>query len=260
MPNALSRTAPLGVNEEGDWGGKQVKRQNLEYREEGKLLRGFLAWSDSRSELRPGILVFHENTGLTDHERERATRLAGLGYVALACDMFGERAIPASEAERRAAFEEFRAKKLLPRALAGLEALSAQPQVDKKRMAAIGFCLGGMVALELARSGADLKGVVSFHGGLATTQRAAAGQMKAKLLVCHGALDPFITLEHVTTFAREMQDAGVDFQVILYGGAMHGFTNPAADRLARPGVAYHAVSDLRSWGAMRQFFAELFSS
>src|SRR5262249_41435943 len=143
-----------------------MKTQTLEYREDGKPLRGFLAWDDSRSKPRPGILVFHENTGLADHERERATRLAELGYVALACDMVGERAIPGSDAERRAAFEEFRSKKLLPRAKAGFEALLAQPPVDKKQMAAIGFCLGGMVALELARSGADLKGVVSFHGGL----------------------------------------------------------------------------------------------
>ena len=174
-----------------------MRTQTLEYREGDKLLRGFLAWDNSRSKPQPGILVFHENSGLTDHERERATRLAELGYVSLACDMFGERPIAASEAERRAAFEEFRTKRLLPRALAGFDALSARPQVDRKRLAAIGFCLGGMVALELARSGADLKGVVSFHGGLATTHHAAAGQVKAKVLVCHGALDPFTTLEHV---------------------------------------------------------------
>lgn len=237
-----------------------MKTQTLEYREEGKLLRGYLACDDSHRESRPGILVFHENTGLTDHERERATRLAELGYVALACDMFGDRAIPTSDVERRAAFEEFRTKKLLPRALAGFEALLAQPQVDKQQMAAIGFCMGGMVALEFARSGADLKGVVSFHGGLAAARPAAAGEMKAKVLVCHGALDPFITLQDVTAFAGEMQAAAVDFQVILYGGAAHGFTNPAADRFGRPGVAYHAPSDARSWAAMRQFFSELFNS
>ena len=121
------------------------------------------------------------------------------------------------------------------------------------------FFISLMAALELARSGADLKGAVSFHGGLGTTQPAVAGQMKAKVLVCHGALDPFTTLENVITFAREMQAAGVDFQVILYGGAKHGFTNPAADRFGRPGVAYHGPSDVRSWAAMRQFFAELFS-
>jgi dienelactone hydrolase len=237
-----------------------MKTETLQYHEGGKLLSGFLAWDDSHGEPRAGILVFHENTGLTDHERERATRLADLGYVALACDMFGERVLPASDAERRAAFEEFRTKKLLPRALAGFEALAAQPQVDKKQIAAIGFCLGGMVVLELARSGADLRGVVSFHGGLATTHPAVAGQMKAKVLVCHGALDPFTTLENVITFANEMHAAAVDFQVILYGGAKHGFTNPAADRTGRPGVAYHAPSDARSWLAMRQFFADLFGS
>jgi dienelactone hydrolase len=238
-----------------------MKTQTLEYREGGTVLRGFLAWDDSRQEQRPGILVFHENTGLTGHEKERAARLAELGYVALACDMFGKSpAAPSSDAERRAAFEEFRAKKLLPRARAGFEALAAQPGVDRKQMAAIGFCMGGMAALELARSGADLKGVVSFHGGLATAQPAVAGRMKAKVLVCHGASDPFITLEHVTAFANEMQAAGVDFQVILYGGAVHGFTNRAADQKARPGVAYHAPSDVRSWAAMRRFFEELFGS
>jgi len=235
-----------------------VKTQILEYRESDKLLRGFLAFDDSHSGPRPGILVFHENTGLTDHEKERATRLAELGYVALACDMFGEPIAQASDAERRAAFEEFRNKRLLPRAVAGLDALAAQHQADQKQMAAIGFCLGGMAALELARSGADIKGVVSFHGGLATTRPAVAGQMKARVLACHGALDPFITLDHVTAFADEMQAAAVDWCVILYGGAMHGFTNPAADRFGRPGVAYHEPSDVRSWAAMQQFFTELF--
>ncbi len=236
-----------------------LNTQTLEYRESDKLLRGFLASDQSSGAPRPGVLVFHENTGLTDHERERASRLAELGYVALACDLFGEReAVPVTDAERRAAFEEFRDKKLLPRAQAGFEALAAQPQVDQDKMAAIGFCMGGTAALELARSGADLKAVVSFHGGLATTRPAVTGRMKAKVLVCHGALDPFITLDQVNAFANEMQAAAVDWQTILYGGAMHGFTNPAADRMGRPGLAYHKLSDERSWAAMRQFLAETF--
>ena len=234
-----------------------MNTRTLEYREGEKLLKGFFAWDSTTVEPRPGILVFHENTGLTDHEKERAARLAALGYAALACDLFGERAALTTDAERRVAFEEFRSKKLLPRALAGLEALRSQPQADPKRIAAIGFCLGGMTALELARSGADLKGAVSFHGGLTTLKPAVAGQVKAKVLVCHGALDPFVTLEQVTAFANEMQAAGVDFQVNLYGGAMHGFTNPAADRFGRPGVAYHEPSDVRSWDAMLRFLSEL---
>jgi len=233
--------------------------QNLEYSESGTPLRGFLAWDDTVSGPRPGMLVFHENTGLTDHEKERATRLAEMGYVALACDMFGRPVAPATDAERRAAFEEFREKRMLPRARAGFDALAAQPQVDRTRIAAIGFCLGGMAALELARSGADLAGVVSFHGGLATPRPARSGELKAKVLVCHGASDPFITLDQVNAFAKEMQDAAADWQVILYGGAMHGFTNPAADRFGRPGVGYHQPSDRRSWRAMQEFLAELFS-
>jgi dienelactone hydrolase len=234
--------------------------QDLEYTEGGKTLRGYLAFNESR-EARPGVLVLHENTGLTDHERGRARRLGELGYVALACDLFGERtAAPSSPEEQRKAFEEFRDKKLVPRTQAGLEALLSLPQVDRTRVAAIGFCMGGMAALELARSGADLKGVASFHGGLSTTRPAVAGQVKAKVLVCHGALDPFITLEHVTAFTKEMQGASVDYQVILYGGAMHGFTNPAVDRFGRPGIAYHQPSDLRSWGAGQAFLSELFTA
>lgn len=233
-----------------------MKTQAIEYSEGDKPLRGFLAWDETRTERRPGILVFHENTGLTGHEKERAGRLADLGYVALACDLFGERTPIADDAERRKAFEEFRKHKLLPRARAGLDVLAAQPQVDPSRLAAIGFCLGGMVALELARSGAELKGVVSFHGGLSTTNPAVVQQMKAKVLVCHGALDPFVTMDHLTAFSNQMQAAGVDWQVIIYGGAKHGFTNQNAGRMGHPGVAYHEPSDVRSWAAMRQFLEE----
>ncbi|HLH01077.1 MAG TPA: dienelactone hydrolase family protein [Bryobacteraceae bacterium] len=237
-----------------------MRTETLAYDESGKALSGFIAWNESLSLPLPGILVFHENVGLSDHEKERATRLAEMGYVALACDMFGERVAHASDEERRAAFEEFRRKKLLPRAQAGLRALTARPEVDHTRIGAIGFCLGGMVALELARSGADLKGIVSFHGGLATTGSAVRGEFKAKVLVCHGALDPFVTLEHVKAFADEMQNTGTDWQVNIYGGAMHGFTNPAADQFGRPGVAYNKEADERSWAAMKQLFAESFGS
>lgn len=237
-----------------------LRTQELEYREGEKALRGFLAWDDKRTGARPGVLVFHENRGLTDHERERARRLAELGYVALACDLFGERTAPASPEELRKAFEEFRAKRMVPRTQAGLEALIAQPQVDGAKVAAIGFCLGGMAALELARTGADLKAVVSFHGSLTTLQPAEPGRVKAKILVCTGALDPIIPFEQVAAFTKEMQDASVDWQVILYGGAKHGFTNPAADHAGHPGIAYHERSDVRSWQAMRQFLSEAFGS
>src|SRR5579871_3206841 len=181
--------------------GELVKTQELEYAEDGKALKGFLAWDDGRTARRPGVLVFHENTGLTDHEKGRASRLADLGYVALACDLFGERTIPADDSKRREAFEEFRKNKLIPRARAGLDALCKHPCVDLTRVAAIGFCLGGMTALELARSGADLKAVVSFHGGLATATAAPAGRMKAKVLVCHGASDPYVKMDQVIAFA-----------------------------------------------------------
>ena len=230
---------------------------DLEYREGEKPLRGFLAWNEMQSGRRPGVLVVHDNSGLGDHDKERARRLAEMGYVAFACDMFGERTAPADDAERRKAFEEFRAKRLLPRARVALETLAAQPQVDPSRLAAIGFCFGGMTVLELARSGADLKGVVSFHGGLAGMAPAEPHKVKAKLLVCHGALDPYVTMDQVTAFTTEMTGAAADWQVIIYSGAAHGFTNSRA-AASIPGVAYHQASDVRSWAAMRQFFAELF--
>lgn len=122
------------------------------------------------------------------------------------------------------------------------------------------FCLGGLAALELARAGADLKAVVSFHGSLTTLQPAEPGRIKGKILVGTGSLDPIIPFEQVAAFAKEMDDAAVDWQVILYGGAKHGFTNPAADRAGHPGIAYHEPSDLRSWQAMRQFLSEAFGS
>ena len=237
-----------------------MKTQDLEYREGDKPLRGFLAWDEKRPDPRPGVLVVHDNAGLGDHDKERARRLAELGYVALACDMFGERSsTPMDDAQRRQAFEEFRTKKLLPRAQASLAALAAQPQVDQSRLAAIGFCFGGMTVLELARAGAELRGVVSFHGGLTAGIPAEPNKIKSKILVCHGALDPYVTMEHVSAFIGEMNAAKADWQVIVYSGAVHGFTNSTITRPV-PGVAYHEPSDVRSWAATRQFLSELFGA
>jgi len=141
------------------------------------------------------------------------------------------------------------------RARAGLDVLSAHPLVDG-RLAAIGSCFGGMTVLQLARSGMPLAGVVSVHGSLATVQPAAPGAVKATVLVCHGALDPHVPMPHVTTFVEEMKEAGADWQLIVYGGAMHGFTHQGATRT--PGVAYHHAADARSTVAIKSFFLELF--
>jgi dienelactone hydrolase len=220
-------------------------------------LTGFFVWDAARDDRRPGVLVVHGGAGLDEHAKGRARRMATLGFVTLACDMYGDGM--AGDRERiMAKIGELRAERgrLTHRALAGIEILKAHPQVDG-RIAAVGYCFGGMVVLETAREGVDLAGVVSVHGSLATSRPAAPGAIRAKVLVCHGALDPHVPTAQVTAFADEMTHAGADWQLIVYGGAMHGFTHETADGTETPGVAYHAASDARSSIAIQTFFAEV---
>jgi dienelactone hydrolase len=235
-----------------------MQQRDLVYTDGATTLRGVLAWDEKLRDRRPGVLVVHSGAGLDEHPKERARRLAELGYVALACDMFGDEVNGLDATQRR---EHMRAlaepSRLRARARAGLTALLAQPEVDAGRVGAMGFCFGGGAVLELARSGADLAGVVSFHGTLATAQPAQAGEVKAKVLVCHGALDPHVPEAQLTAFMAEMRSAGVDWQVHIHGLATHGFAHPGVDKLGFPGVAHHALTDARSWAAMQAFFAEV---
>lgn len=211
---------------------------------------------------RPGVLVVHEGLGLNEHAMERARMIAGLGYVALAADMFGDRRQARNLEEARALIGELRddPAKLRARGRAAIATLAALPQVDAGRLGAIGFCFGGSVVLELARDGADLRGVVSFHDVLTTKVPAVVGTMRASLLVCTGADDPLAPAEQVTAFEEEMRAAGVgDWQVISYGDTLHGFTNPAADGSILPAALYNERSDRRSWAAMKSFLGEVFS-
>jgi dienelactone hydrolase len=239
-----------------------IQKQDLEYRHGDILCRGELAWDDAQSGRRPGVLVFHEGGGINDHPKRRAALLAELGYVALACDMYGGGQYVSDAKRRGELMGELRgdASKLRGRAQAGLDALRSQPQADPTRLAAIGFCFGGMTVLELARSGAQLAGVVSFHGILDTQRPAEPGAVKARVLVLHGADDPFAPLPKVNAFVEEMGRAGADWQLNVYGGAQHGFTRPDAAQLGMAGVAYHAEADRRSWDAMQAFFRDLFGS
>jgi dienelactone hydrolase len=224
-------------------------------------LRGFLAFDDQTSKKRPGILVMPEAFGLGVHAKARAQRLAALGYIALAGDPYGDGIETADlqEAIKLATALRTDPAKFRKRARVALDKLASLPQVDSSRLAAIGFCMGGTFSLELARDGAPLSGVVSFHGGLETQRPAEAGQVKAKILVCHGADDPFVPPAQVNAFAEEMTKAGANWQVISYGGTVHSFTNPAADSVGNPGLAYNKQTDERSWKAMRAFFDEIFA-
>jgi dienelactone hydrolase len=230
--------------------------QNLEYTDDGTTLDGVVVLDEGRSDQRPGILLIHGGAGLDDHARGQAHRYAELGYVVFACDMYG-RGIAGDRERVMATLIGLRdaPDRLAQRAAAGLAALSARADVNG-RLAAVGFCFGGLAALTLARSGASLAAVVSMHGSLATTKRAEPGAVTAKVLVCHGALDPHVPMADVVAFTEEMTKAGADWQVNVYGGAMHGFTHAHAVDGATPGVAYHAETDRRSFAAAQAFLDE----
>ena len=238
-----------------------MQTQDIDYRAEGANLRGYLAYDDSVAAPRPGVLVFHEGLGLGDFAMARARMLAELGYVAFAADMFGDRRQARNLQEVAKLVGELRnePETLRARGRAALTTLAALPQVDAKRMAAIGFCFGGSVVLELARDGADLKAVVSFHGVLTTKTVAVSGKVRAGVLVLTGADDPLAPPDQVLAFENEMRAAEVaDWQVISYGNTLHGFTNPAADGSMMRTALYSEQADRRSWASMRCLLDEVF--
>ena len=238
-----------------------MKTDSIEYKDGDVTLRGYLAYDDQSSQKRPGILVMPEAFGLGAHAKHRADRLAALGYVVLAGDPYGDGFEPKDlpEAMQYAGPLREDPAKFRQRGRVALDKLASLPQVDSSRLAMIGYCMGGTFSLELARDGAPLKGVVSFHGGLDTKLPAEQGKTKAKILVCHGSDDPFVPVAAVNTFIEEMTKAGADWQLISYGNTVHSFTNPDAGRHGMAGLAYNQQTDERSWKAMRAFFDEIFA-
>jgi len=246
----------------------QVQTRSVDYKQGDTTLRGYLAWDEAPGNQpeakRPGVLVVPEWWGLNDYAQRRTRELAALGYVALAVDMYGDGKSTTSAQEAGALATAVRSDRALMRARirAALDTLAADPRVDPKRIAAIGYCFGGGVVLELARSGADVAGVVCFHGSLDTPHPQDAKNIKAKVLICNGADDTMVAPQ-IPAFEKEMRDAGVDWQFINYGGAVHAFTNPDADKLALSaglkGIAYNAKADKRSWQAMKVFLQEVFA-
>jgi dienelactone hydrolase len=221
---------------------------------------GTLALPDG-NDRRPGVLVCHEGPGLDDHARAVAARLADeLGCVAFALDYHGDGKLLESRDEMMARIGEFRTDPLRARAIgaAGLDVLCAEPQTDATRLAAIGYCFGGTLSFELARGGADLKAAVGFHAGLGTARPDDAKNIKGKVLALIGADDPIVNNDQRREFEEEMTAGGVDWQLVVYGGAVHSFTNPRASQIDLPGIAYNEPTDRRSWQAMCDLFAEVF--
>lgn len=234
----------------------------LDYRDGATACKGYLARDEKQAGARPGVVLFPEAFGIGEHVMERARRLAALGYVALAADPYGNGAtatdLPSAINMMGAVRSDVNVWRA--RARAALDALAAQPGVDKAKLAAIGYCFGGSTALELGRSGAPLAAIVTFHAGLECPKPEDSGNIKAKVLVCTGADDPMIPPATVATFEEQMRKTKVDWQVQMYGGTAHSFTNPDAGKLGNPALAYNAVADKRSWKAMLDLFADAFGS
>lgn len=239
-----------------------IVTQEIDYTASGTVMKGYLAYDDKIQGKRPGVLVVHEWWGLNDYARKRARMLAELGYTALALDMYGDgkQAHHPDDANKFSSELMKHQDAAKARFNAAYEVLAKQPTVDPQRIAAIGYCFGGAVVLEMARSGADLKGVVSFHGTLSTSYPAPPGAVKAKLLVLTGGADPFVPPEQIDQFKKEMDAAGVDYKLIVYPGAKHSFTNPGANKLGKEfklPLEYNKAADEGSWKEMQGFFKQV---
>lgn len=238
-----------------------IVEKTVEYQHDGVTLEGYHVYDDAVTGKRPAVLVIHQWTGLSDYEKERSRQLAGLGYNVFAADIYGKgiRPVPPAAGQEAGKYKGDR-KLFRSRLNAGLAELKKDERTDASKVAAIGYCFGGTGVLELARSGADIAGVVSFHGGLdaADDLGATKGGVKAKVLVCHGAVDPHVPTEQVTAFGKEMEEAGADWQFVAYGNAVHSFTQKKAGDDPSKGSAYDEKADKRSWEAMKAFFAEIF--
>lgn len=234
----------------------EIKEQAVEYKAGDVVCEGWSVVDTTNPGKRPAILIVHQWTGLTDYEKMRARMLAELGYAVFAADIYGKgiRPVPPAAGQEAGKYKGDRAL-YRARLNAALDVMRKDEHTDTARMAAIGYCFGGTGVLELARSGADVKAVVSFHGGLDSPTPKDGSKIKCKVLVLHGADDPFVPAQDLAAFEAEMKSAGVSYQLVKYPGAVHAFTHKMAGTDNSKGVAYHAEADVKSWLAMKEFLA-----
>jgi dienelactone hydrolase len=241
----------------------KIQTKDVEYKQGDTVLRGFLAWDDQSKEKRPGVLIVHEWWGLNQHARNQAVRVAKAGYVGFAIDMYGDGKVTTHPKDAQAFMQQATKDPAVMTARfdAALDLLKKQPQVDPDKIAAFGYCFGGGVALNMARAGADLDAVVTFHGSLKPFDGPAKpGSVKPALLVLAGEADPMVTKDQVQAFEEEMKAAGARFEVITYPNAKHAFTNPDAGKFGVPGLEYNAAADKASWKAATQFLKKVFAT
>ena len=237
-----------------------IKTEVVEYKEGDTVLEGFLAYNDSMKGKKPGVIIVHEWMGVGDYVKNRARQLAELGYVAFAADIYGKGTRPKDQKEAAEFATKYRGdrKLLRARAMAAHDYLSKHKRVDSANMLAMGYCFGGTTVLEMGLAGAPLKGIVSFHGGLEfPTLAADAKNIKAPLLIEHGAIDPFVPQEQVNTFLKALNDNKVNYEFVAHSGAVHGFTQQEAGTDPSKGMAYNAQADKRSFEDMKDFFQEV---
>jgi dienelactone hydrolase len=239
----------------------EVQTKEVSYKQGETELQGFFAWDAQAQGRQPGVIVVHEWWGHNQHARNQAIRLAKAGYVGFALDMYGKGKVTSHPKDAQAFATEATKDPQVVKArfLAALDVLRKDPHVDPERIAAIGYCFGGGVALGMARQGVDLDAVVSFHGSIATQQPAAPGAVKARLLVLNGADDGMVSAEQIEAFKKEMTAARAKFEFVNLPHAKHSFTNPDADKVGMPALAYNAEADKASWDAMLKLFAEVFA-
>ncbi len=238
-----------------------IKSEPVAYKQDTASLEGLLVYDAAAKGKQPGIVLGPDWMGVSDLAGQYAEKVAKLGYVVLVADIYGKNIRPKDmkEASSQSAIYKNDRNLMQARARAAYDQLRASARVDTSRLAAVGYCFGGGVVLELARSGASLNGVVTFHGNLDTPHPEQARNIKGMVLVNHGADDPFVNADQVKGFESEMRAAGVDWRLVQYGGAVHGFTNPNAGSDNSKGMAYNAKADKRSWQATVDFFREIFS-
>jgi dienelactone hydrolase len=239
----------------------KIKTETVEYKVGDAVMQGFLAYDDENTKPRPGVLLIHDWMGVGDYAESRAKQLAELGYVAFAADIYGKGVRPADSKEAAGLAGKYKDDRALyrERLKGGLAQLTGNKLVAPGKVAVIGYCFGGTGALELGRSGANVKGIVTFHGGLSTPTPADAKNIKCPVLVLHGADDPFVKPDEVAAFKKEMDDAHVKYTFIAYPGAVHSFTRPDAGNDNSKGAAYNEAADKKSWEEMKKFFGKIFS-